>query len=54
MSKKSHEDELSNVYMLVRDATWCNDIISTAEKIAVLETVKYEILRAAQESIERE
>jgi hypothetical protein len=37
-------DSLAKVFKTVRDATVCNEEITTAEKIAVLALVKQELL----------
>jgi hypothetical protein len=44
-------DSLAEAYIRVRDATFCNQDISNAEKIAVLEQVKHEILTNTQSRI---
>ena len=41
------DPNLAAAYRVVRDATFCNEDISTADKIAVLELVKHEILTNA-------
>lgn len=45
-------DCLADVFTKVRDATVCNSEISNAEKVAVLELVKAEIVRHMQQEID--
>ena len=44
-------DEIAEVYCLVRDATVCNESISSAEKLAVLELIKFELLTNMHEQV---
>ena len=48
----SRDELISKAYKTVRDATVCSGELSTADQIAVLEQVKYEILRDNQISID--
>lgn len=45
-------DPMAAAYKKVRDATFCNEDLSNAEKLGVLEQVKYEILRDTQRQID--
>lgn len=51
MGKK---DPLAEAYKRVRDATLFDKTISNAEKIAILELVKHEILRNIQAVIDKD
>ncbi len=53
-AKKNAESALQLAYQQVRDATFCNTDISNAEKIALLEQVKWELLRSNQTRIDEE
>lgn len=43
---------MAQAYKAVRDATLCNDEITNAEKIAVLELIKHEVLCDVQAEID--
>lgn len=45
-------DEQGEAYRRVRDATFCNENITSAEKIGILELVKFEILRNLQSQLD--
>lgn len=48
-------DPMATMYRKVRDATYCNeDGVSNADKVAVLELVKSEIIRNMQARIDEE
>ena len=52
MSKKVQQDQLALAYRKVRDATMASEKITNAEKVAVLELVKAEIVRFMQSEID--
>lgn len=39
------ENQVARAFQIVRDATYLNDMLSVAEKIAVLELIKHELLK---------
>lgn len=45
-------DPVAAAYRKVRDATACNQDISVATSVGILEQVKFEILRNAQQRID--
>jgi len=46
-------DELAKAFKQVRDATMCNDDLSMAEKLAVLELVRAEVSEQALSELRR-
>ena len=47
-------DPMGTMYRVVRDATVCGESCSNAQKIAILELVKAEIVRYVQAEIDAE
>ena len=47
-------DEVAESYRAVRDATLCNESMSAAEKVAVLELVKAELMRNMVDALDAE
>lgn len=45
-------DPMATAYRVVRDATLCQQGISNAQKVAVLELVKHEIVRNMQSHLD--
>ena len=45
-------DAIAYAYKEVRDATLCNEALSSGDAVAVLELVKYEIVRRMQRDID--
>lgn len=53
MGNKTQLDQLATAYKKVRDATFTTENITNAEKIAVLELVKFEVLRDCQSQLDK-